>query len=327
MAALLLAAVSAGCAPATLLPYRPVQPPTVTLPASRAGIVDARPAFAALFVAELAAAGDTRPEVWLHSTPAAPAAAPADLLPRLAARAPMTAVLLVGGLFGDCLAAQSVPFGDEVLRTPEHSHVEAYRQYDDLGLRSIRSVPLPGRASSQTNSRLLAEAIRAEDAQPGVQRLMLIANSKGTADPLHALALLHGEGALPSQPAAVVSISGTVMGTPLADYLEPAYDRLSPLVAPFDYSQSPGGNVASVTRAERIAWLAAHPVPTGPAYYSIVAHVPIEEMAAPLRITGRQLALVDPAQRRPGTRGRHGAARQHAAGRSARRPLGHRDAA
>lgn len=293
-AALVLAAVCAGCAPATFLPYRPDQPPTVTLPASRAGIDDARPAFAALFVAELTAAGDTRPQAWLHGAPAAPATVPADLLPRFAARAPTSSVLIVGGLFSDCLAAQSVPFGDGVVRTPERSHVEAYRQYDGLGLRSIRSVPLPGRASSQTNGRLLAEAIRAEAAQPGVQRLVLIAYSKGTADLLHALALLHGEGALPPQPTAIVSISGTVMGTPLADYLEPAYDRLSPLVTPFDCSPSQGGDVASVTRAERIAWLAAHPLPAGPAYYSIVAHVPIEEMAAPLRITGRQLALVDP---------------------------------
>lgn len=296
-AALLLAACGANaCAPAAFLPYRPDQPLTVTLPVARAGVIDARPAFATLFATELAAAGDTRPASWLHGidASAAPTSAPADLHATFAARASSTSVLIVNGLFGDCLSAQSVPFGDGVARSPERSLTEAYRQYHDLGMRSIRAVPLPGRASSAANGRLIAEAIRAEAAEPGVQRIVIVAYSKGTPDVLHALALLHNAAGLPHQLAAVVSIAGAVMGTPLADFVQPAYDALSPLVTPFDCSPSQGGDVGSVTRDQRIGWLAVNPLPAGPAYYSIVAHAPIEEMAVPLRITGRQLALIEP---------------------------------
>ena len=293
LAALLTAVVCAACTPAALLPYRPEQAPTVTLPASRAGITDARPAFAALFAAELAAAGDTRPQAWLHGA-ALQATLPADLHAMFAARAQSTTVLLVNGLFGDCLGAQSVPFGDGIERTPERSLTEAYRQYADLGLRSIRAVPVPGRAPSAANGQQLADAIRAEAAQAGVQRIVLVTYSKGTPDALHALALLQGNGGLPPQFAALVSVSGAVMGTPLADFVQPAYDVVSPWVTPLDCTPSQGGDLASVTRAERVAWLAANPLPPGPAYYSIVAHVPLDEMAPPLRLTGRRLALVDP---------------------------------
>ncbi len=106
---LLPALLCVACAPAVLLPYRPDQPLTVTLPVALAGLTDARPAFAALLEAELLAAGATATELWLHG-PArghTKAAAPSGLQAAFAARAATTSVLVVGGLFGDCLGARS----------------------------------------------------------------------------------------------------------------------------------------------------------------------------------------------------------------------------
>ena len=297
LAALLVAAWCAtACAPAAFLPYRPEQPLTVTLPLAQAGVADARPEFAALFAAELTAAGETRPAAWLHGAPSAGSAAalPPQLAARFAARAGSTSVLVAGGLFGDCLGAQAVPFGDGVDRPLDRSAVESYQQYVDLGLRSIRLVALPGRASSETNGRLLADAIRAEASRPGVQRIVLVGYSKGVPDALQALALMQADGGVPRQVVALVSVAGVVMGTPLADYYRPAYDAVSPLVNPFDCTPSQGDEVASVTRSARIAWLAAHPPPPALTYYSIVAHAPLEDMAPPLRVPARQLALIDP---------------------------------
>ena len=293
---LLAAWGTSACAPAAFLPYRPDQPLTVTLPLGQAGVTDARPAFASLFTAELQAAGETRPATWLHGAQSAPPAAalPAQLAARFTSRAGTTSVLVAGGLFGDCLGALAVPFGDGVDRPPDRSAIDSYRQYADLGLRSIRLVALPGRASSEANGRGLAEAIRAEAALPGVQRIVLIGYSKGVPDALQALELLRQEGGVPSSLAALVSVAGVVMGTPLADFYQPAYDAVSPRVTPFECTPSQGGDLASVTRRERIAWLAAHPPPPGPAYYSIVAHAPLDEMAPPLRVTARQLAVIDP---------------------------------
>ena len=297
IAALLVVAWGAtACAPAAFLPYRPEQPLTVTLPLAQAGVADSRPAFAALFAAELVAAGDSGPATWLHGAPSAGSASvlPPQLSATFAERAGVTSVLVAGGLFGDCLGAQAVPFGDGVDRPPDRSAIESYRQYADLGLRSIRLVRLPGRASSEANGRLLADAIRAEAAVPGVRRIVLVGYSKGVPDALQALELLKQDGGVPGSLVALVSVAGAVMGTPLADFYQPAYDAFSPLVVPFECTPSQGGDLASVTRRERIAWLSAHPPPSGPAYYSIVAHAPLDEMAPPLRVTARQLAVIDP---------------------------------
>jgi len=289
-----------GCAPATLVPYRPQDAPTVTLPLALAGVRDERAAFAALFQAQLAVTaqgGGASIGEWLHGVPAAaalPSAPGVMTQARFAAMAPGTSVLLVPGLFGDCVGAQSVPFGDGVVRSVERSPREAYRQYDDLGLGSIRLVALPGRASSEANGVLLADAIRAEAARPGVERIVLVVYSKGLADALHALDRLERDGGLPPSIVALVSVAGPVMGTPLADWFEGAYETVSPWVNPLDCTPAQGGDLASLTRRERLAWLLAHPLPAGIARFSIVAHTVAEETAPPLRIPAAWLAAIDP---------------------------------
>jgi hypothetical protein len=297
----LAAALScAACAPVSLLTYRDDQPPTVSLPVALAGVKDERKAFAALFEQELKAdsqRADAVAQAWLRGVGA-------EGLPRVegdspwqtvfAARAPSTSVLVVPGLFGDCFRAQSVPFGDGVLRTSERSPTEAYRQYDDLALRSVRMVALPGRASSADNGLQLAQEIRAEAASSNVRRIVLIAYSKGVADSLSALAILQREGGIPDSVVALVSVAGVVMGTPFADYVQDTYEAVSPMVAPLDCSPARPGDVASVTRHERVAWLTDHPPAPGIAYYSVVAYAAPEEMAPPLRVVGEQLAAIDP---------------------------------
>ena len=289
---LLPAMLCAACAPVPLLPYRPEQPPTVALPAALAGINDTRAAFAALLDAELQAAGNGGHGPWLHG--AGPSPAPPAVATAFKARAATTSVLVVGGLFGDCLGALAVPFGDGVVRAPGVSLDEGFRQYDDLGLRSIRLVAVPGRASAEMNGRRLAEAIHAEAMRQDVQRIVVIGYSKGVVDTLHALAMLQRDGGVPAKLTALVSVAGVVMGTPLADFYQPVYDAVSPWVTPFECTPSQGGDMDSLTRRTRLAWLAANPPPAGPAYYSIVAHAPLDEMAPPLRVTARQLAVIDP---------------------------------
>ena len=287
----------AACAPRPLLPYRADAIPTVSLPLAVAGIDDRSAAFAALFDAELERTGDggAAQERWLHGdADAAGRSLPGPLRAALAARAPSTAVLLVPGLFGDCLVAQAVPFGDGELRTPERSPTEAYAQYVDLGLHSIRMLPLPGRASSAANGQRIAQAIRDTAADPAVTRIVVVAYSKGLPDTLHALAELHAQGELPAKLAALVAVAGVVMGTPLADRYEAIYDALSPHFSPFDCAPAEGGELASLTRRERGDWLAANPPPEGLAYYSIVAHTQPAMIAPPLRSSWKLLAAVDP---------------------------------
>ena len=304
--ALAVALAGAGCAPVAVLPYLADRPPTVTLPLAQAGIEDARARFAAVFAAELRAAGaggtGADPASWLNglrSAAAAPARQGADEAVRaleraFAARASGTAVLVVPGLFGDCVGDQSLPFGDGVVRDPDRNLTQAYAQYGDLGLRAIRAVPLRGRASSAHNAGQLATEIRAETARAGVDRVVLVAYSKGVADTLQALTALERDGGVPQGVSALVSIAGVVMGTPIADSLEWLYGSISPHVDPLRCTPSDGHDLGSVTRRERIAWLAANPPPPRVRYYSVVAHAPGDAIAPPLRPFYRQLAAIDP---------------------------------
>jgi hypothetical protein len=296
----LLAALACGaCAPLAVQPERTGTAPTVTLPISMAGIADSRQAFAALFDEELRASGATdaaRDDAWLHgvSPRTGDHTGQIEALKRaFRERAASTSVLLVPGMFGDCVDTQSVPFGDGLTRTRERSAVDAYGQYADLGLLGIRLILLPGRASSTTNGALVAQALRDESARPGVQRIVLLGYSKGTADALQALALLQAQGGIPAAVKALVSVSGTVMGTPIAEHFERVYESASPLIQPFDCSPSDGHDLASLTRRERVAWLVANPPPERLRYYSITAHAPRDQIAPLLRPFYDQLSAVD----------------------------------
>lgn len=285
-----------ACAP--LLPYRPADPLSLNVPLSQAGVQDQRAAFAVLFEQELAASGaEATIDAWLHGARAEVATAK-PLVERLdrqfAARRATTVVLIVPGLFGDCVADQSVPFGDGKLRPPEEQVSAAYEQYRDLGLRRIRMVPLPGRATSLRNGERLAEAIRAEAAQPGVEHIVLVGYSKGVPDTLHALEALVRSGGLPPQVAALVSVGGAVMGTPLADRFEDLYGAVSPRVAPLQCSAAEGDELASITRRERLRWMADHPLPPALSYYSIVAYAAADETAPLLHASHALLSRVDP---------------------------------
>ncbi len=264
-----------------------------------ARIKDQRRDFAALFdgvLREQGTAPGAPDDPWLHGVwprTGDHAGQLAALQRAFRERAASTSVLLVPGMFGDCVDTQSVPFGDGLVRTREQSAVEAYAQYADLGLLGIRLISLPGRASSAKNGALLAQAIRSEAARTGVQHIVLIGYSKGTADAMEALAQLQATGGIPPAVKALVSVAGLVMGTPIADRFERWYEALSPLVQPFDCSPSDGQELASVTRRERGAWLAAHPLPTALRYYSITAHAAREDIAPLLQLAFDQLSAFD----------------------------------
>jgi hypothetical protein len=322
----LLALVGVSCAPLQpLQPLQPIQPlqplqpsipanlgstlplafeqdgltSTVTPPHSMHGITDSRQAFAALFDQSLPAhSAAERPgnDLWLHGVSPRTgnhAKHIADLKRAFHQRATSTSVLLVPGLLGDCVDTQSVPFGDGLVRPRERSAVEAYGQYADLGLLGIRQILLPGRVSSATNGTLVADAIRSEAARPGVQRIVLVGYSKGTPDAMQALAQLQATGGIPSAVKAMVSVSGAVMGTALAERFDRLYGAVSPLAHPFDCSPSDGHELQSLSRRERVDWLEANPLPTGLRYYSITAYATREEIGPLLRPGFDQLSVLD----------------------------------
>lgn len=291
--------VALGCACTAGPPLRDdsAGPPTVSLPIERAGIADQRPAFAAWFGDELArdpVFRGTAPPQWLHGPPPVvdPDAAVATN-PTVTARRARTAVLIVPGLFGDCLGPYSIPFGDGAPRPGPVDEGAAYSRFADLGFAWIRKVPLPGRSSSAANGAALATAIRTAAADEGIDAIILVAYSKGVADALQALAELASDDRRSAPVVALVSVAGTVLGTPIADEFEGLYRLVGTRVRPLDCGASDGQEIASVTRAQRIAWLAANPPPPDIAYYSIVAHTAPALMAPGLRTPARWLDRFD----------------------------------
>lgn len=302
----------AGCAAPQLLPYRPDEPLTAQLPLMAAGVRDERAGFARVFARELraaagagttpAAAAASEPATWLHGIAPSPETADPAALPEFLARIEArflqrragTLVLVIPGLFGDCVDDQSVPFGDGVVRPPELQAVQAYGRFADLGLHGMRLVRLAGRQSAEHNGERLAAVIRSEAARPGVDRIVLVGYSKGVPDALHALQALRRAGEGTGRVVALVSVAGAVMGTPLADRFRPLYDAISPHVDPFGCTPSDRQELASLTRHERARWLAANPPVPGVASYSIVAYTAPQEMAPLLRPAHALLAGADP---------------------------------
>jgi hypothetical protein len=293
--AALLALCCTGCAH---LPAQPV-PALVDLALAIPGVTDARQPFSQLFQIALHEQ-DTHnddPGTWLHtmrSTSDPDATRLLAIRARFARRAGTASVLLVPGLFSDCVESQAVPFGDGVPRMRERSALDSYRQYDDLGLASIRLLSLPGRSSSVDNGHRLAQAIRSEAERPQVERILMVAFSKGVPDSLRALAELQTGGGVPGKLTALVSVAGVVMGTPIADRYEKLYGNLSPTAAFIDCAESDGQELASLPTQASKAWLSANPLPGSLQYYSIVAHVAPSETAVLLRPFRGMLDAIDP---------------------------------
>lgn len=277
-----------GCS-ALPMPGSNSNEPMVLLPITSAGVEDGRGSFAAQFKHELIREGapaDTG--AWLHPMPGTlPAAAP---LPK---PGPGTSILVVPGIFGECLDGQALPFSDGVSRPRPQNYEQGYQHFRaDLG--TVRAIRVDGRASSQFNGRIVAEAVKAEAAVNGISTIILVAYSKGLPDTLHALQTLHASGELPASVKAVVSLSGVLLGTPIADQLAYFYDKLVAPLQPLGCPVSQGGEVQSLTIAVRTPWLVSARLPEQVARFSVVAHTPRDDVAPALLPFFDILGQVDP---------------------------------
>jgi hypothetical protein len=265
--------------------------------------------FAPYFQQELdraARGGAEKPDVWRYvyapqavqpasAAASGPAPAPPPLAPPPSPGAPLSriSVLFAPGLFSDCVDTQSVPFGDGIVRAREESYTAAYGPYADLGLADIRSMMTLGRASSERNGELIEAELLKEAAKPEVGTIIVVGYSKGLPDALHALVSLQKANRLPAKVKALVSASGVVMGTPIADKNASLYTTFAGLMKIGGCPKSEGGELESLTRRVQAAWMAqAVPLPAL-AYYSLTAHAPRDEIAGGLVMYYDDLAKLD----------------------------------
>lgn len=276
-----------GCAQMSM-PQVPDGPLVAVLPFEAAGIKDGRDEFAAQFARELAAQqADSAPSRWLHHVDGVSSAgAPAVVVPQ------SLRVLVIPGMFGDCFDVQSLPFSDGAIRQPPANYTQGYEIYRQ-SLGSVRALQVNGRASSASNAVRIAAALHAEAQRADVASIVLVAYSKGVPDTLMALDALQGDGGSLAKVRALVSVSGVVLGTPVADRYEGLYDALGAAFTPFGCSPSAGGEVASLTVRERLPALARQRLPRHLKLYSVVAYTGRSEVGAALQPFYDQLAVLD----------------------------------
>ena len=269
-----------ACASRPLVPFSTETPPLILAPATYAGIDDQRGRFREIYCAVLeAGAGsvrDYRPcEEALTRVAGEPAAAgkPVDLSP---SKQQLVAAL-VPGVGWDCV--------DPWLRRPDtfgpHLRAKGYE---------FAMIKVDALSGSATNARQVRDAIMAMPVDAGAPRVVLMGYSKGAPDILEAI-VAYPE--IRSRIAAVVSVAGSVGGSPLANNAEQYQLELMRLFPGATCGVGDGGAVASMRTGTRRDWLARNPLPEGVRYYSLVTFPHPERISAILKPTYHQLARVD----------------------------------
>lgn len=269
-----------ACASAPAVPYTLAASPLAFLPEGGAGIEDERGRFREILCAVDEAHGHELPEYRpcdqiLHHFTDEPMGTgePVHLgQARLKLR-----VAVVGGLGAECLGSlvSVFPLALEHLRT--------------LGYQTT-TIRVDGLSSCTNNGRQLKEAIVAMDLAPDEQ-LVLVGYSKGTSDILEGIATYPE---LAQRVAAVISVSGSVNGSPLADDAPEMMLPVLEYLPGSECSAGDGGAVDSLKPATRRDFAKAHPLPETVRYYSVASFAEREQISFGLRGSFDTLARIDP---------------------------------
>ena len=278
-AVVVAAGVLAGCTSQPLLDERAQTPPLALVPVAYAGIDDGRGRFREILCRLSEHHGallpDHRPcEEVLHELPGE--IAPRDGRVNFGGSRSGLRLVIVPGQTAACPGELGRP-----LRL-------AARHLIGLGYR-VDWIEVDGSSSSADNAASIRAAILAMPSSPD-RPLVLLGYSKGTSDLLEALT----DPEVAARVAAVVSLGGTVNGSPLADR---ASDAMPDALARLPGSQcQPGdrGGLASLRRGNRVDWLATRRLPATIRYYSLASFATRERISSILRPSYDALARIDP---------------------------------
>ncbi len=279
--ALLAASTLAGCAGRPVSPMPANMAPSVLLPIAQGGIIDGRGRFREIFKEILSGRSPEQAgRIWndtalLWKLPGepAPTGKPAPTGPSGDA----FRLVIVPGFLAECVADKTTAFGD------------ARAQLEKIGYKTDY-IQTRGRKGSAPNADLINDVAMG---LPAGERLIFVTHSKGTVDTLEALVKYPR---LAERTAAVISFSGAVNGSPLADALP---EFLVKLVQELPLSSCPPGEgleaVDSLRRNVRISWLATHRLPGAVRYYSLAAFTTRKNTSRVLRPFYDILAGTEPA--------------------------------
>jgi dienelactone hydrolase len=270
-----------GCASKPLLNDTTETPPLVLAPATQAGIDDKRPRFREVFCTVLEARKNDLPDYRpcdeaLRRVGSEPNG---NGKPVSLARSERRLVAAVVPGFGyDCFAAWLDVHGTVV----DHLRTQGYE---------LAPIRVEGLSSTARNARLVRDAVMTMSAPDAPPRIVLVGYSKGSSDILEAL-VSYPE--IVPRVAAVVSVAGTIGGSPLANDADQSLAELLVHFPRADCTTGDGGAVASLKPDTRKAWLAANRLPSQVRYYSVVAFPRQDRISAILQPSYQRLSLVDP---------------------------------
>jgi hypothetical protein len=255
--------------------------PSILVPADRGGIVDGRGRFREIFRAVLAARSpraetgklfDDASTLWRLSGEPAATGKPVSL----GRPNPNYRIVLVPGLLAECVSKVSTVFGD------------ARKPLENMGY-TMDYIQTAGRRSSGYNADIIANAVMSMSED---KKIIFVTHSKGAVDTLEALVKYP---AAARRTAAVISFSGAVEGSPLADAFPEFLLRLADRLPLSSCGQGEDFEaVRSLRRSVRISWLAAHRLPQGVRYYSLAAFATPENISLVLRPFYDILVRTDP---------------------------------
>jgi hypothetical protein len=277
----LVAALALGaCASPPLLPYSAETPPLMLVPAAAAGVQDRRARFREIFCAVLDARGESLPDhrrceeaLARVGEEAAGRGSPVDLGPsqrRLVAG-------FVPGVGWDCFAGWLDAGGTAV------AHVRRFG-YD------MRVLEVDGLSSSTNNARQLRDVVLEMPRDETGPRLVLVGYSKGAPDVLEAI-VAYPE--IRDRVAAVVSLAGSIGGSPLANEVDQSDLALLRHWPGAECTPGDGGGLDSLRPATRKAWLARHALPAEIPFYSLVTFPEPARISAVLKPTYNKLSRID----------------------------------
>jgi hypothetical protein len=269
-----------GCATAPAVPYTLDTSPLAFLPAAGAGIDDQRGRFREILCAVDEAHGHELPEYRpcdqiLHRFSDEPPGTgrPVHLGP---ARAKLR-VAVVAGLGAECFARLVSAFRFAL------EHVQGFGY-------QTASIRVDGLSSSTNNGRQVKDAVVAMDLAPE-ERLVLIGYSKGTPDILEGL-VTYPE--LAQRVTAVVSVAGSINGSPLADDASASMLGLLEYLPGSQCDEGDGGALDSLKPSIRRDFASTHELPKTVQYYSLATFARREQISFGLRGSYDDLATIDP---------------------------------
>lgn len=190
-------------------------------------------------------------------------------------------VLVVPGIFGECLIDEVSPFSYAI------THLNQDHNVDIAVFPGIR-----GRASSKHNSEIIHRYLQNFDKKDN-EKLIIIAYSKGTTDMLHYLSDDDHADSY-EKIDALTSVAGVVNGSPLADDASFVLKKLAKILS---YEKCPTQDTSGnndITRENQLNRLFRQKLPKHIQYFSMVAYTEKDNISSIMKSSYKRLALVDP---------------------------------